>query len=151
MSEPTKGSVFSVLVMSRLLYNVHTWSWITDADVECWRMVSKHRLRPWLSRKSGSPSFHFSTAELCAIAGLHSPVDMLHANRLRYVRRAISTAPAALWGLLHDNPHGNSWLPHLQESYQWMLQHLRPGLMPQCQDAHELLQTIAVDQKWHGI
>ena len=149
--EPTKGSVFSALVMSGLLYNVHTWSWITDADVECWEngiktqvaALAKQKIRP-------VPPFHFSTAELCAIVGLHSPADMLHANRLRYVRRAINTAPAALWGLLHDNPHSNSWLPHLQASYQWLLQHLRPGLMPQCQDVHELLQMIAVDQKWHG-
>ena len=151
VSQPTKGSVFSALVMSRLLYNVHTWSWLTDADVECWEngikpqvaALAKQKIRP-------VPPFQFSTAELCAIAGLHSPSDLLHANRLRYVRRAISTAPTALWGLLHDNPHGNSWLPHLQESYQWLLKHLRPGLMPQCQDAHELLSIIAIDQKWNG-
>jgi hypothetical protein len=137
--------------MSRLSYNVHTWSWVTEADVACWEngiktqvaALAKHKIRP-------VPAFHFSTAELCALVSLHGPVDILHANRLRYVRRAIHTAPAALWGLLHENPHNNSWLPQLLGSYQWMLQHLRPGVLPQCNDAQELLYLVAMDQKWNG-
>ena len=151
VSVHTKGSVFSALVMSRLSYNVHTWSWVTEADVACWEngiktqvaALAKHKIRP-------VPAFHFSTAELCALVSLHGPVDILHANRLRYVRRAIHTAPAALWGLLHENPHNNSWLPQLLGSYQWMLQHLRPGVLPQCNDAQELLYLVAMDQKWNG-
>ena len=151
VSDHTKSSVFSALVMSRLSYNVHTWSWVTDADIECWEngikaqvaALAKHKFRP-------IPSFQFSTAELCALAGIFSPADVLHANRLRYVRRAIHTAPTALWGLLHDNPHSNSWLPRLLESYQWLRQHLRPGLLPTCRDANELLQVIAINQRWYG-
>ena len=136
VSDRTKGSVFSALVMSRLSYNVHTWSWVTDSDVDCWEngiraqvaALAKQRIRP-------IPPFHFSTAELCALVGIHGPIEIMHANRLRYVRRAIHTAPAALWGLLHENSHSNSWLPRLMESYHWLLQHLRPGTLPTCHDA----------------
>ena len=92
----------------------------------------------------------FSTVELCALVGLNAPSDILHANRLRYVRRAIQTAPATLWALLHDNPHCNSWLPLLIQSYEWMRLHLRPGLLPQCNDATDVLRVIALDSKWKG-
>ena len=151
VNDQVKGSVFSALVMSRLTYNVHTWSWVTESDIECWQngikaqvaAVAKHQIRP-------IPPFQFSTAELCAFVGIHGPVDILHANRLRYARRAICTAPAALWGLLHDNPNCKAWMPQLVESYQWMKQHLRPGTVPECRDSTEILQFVALDQKLQG-
>lgn len=149
--DQVKGSVFSALVMSRLTYNAHTWSWVAESDIECWQngikaqiaAVAKNQIRP-------IPPFQFSTDELCAFVGVHSPIDILHANRLRYARRAIRTAPAALWGLLHDNPHCKAWLPQLATSYNWMRQQLSPGKLPECQDSVEILNFIALDCKWHG-
>jgi len=151
VNEHTKSSVFSSLVMSRLTYNVHTWSWITDSDVESWENglkaqvanLARNKIRP-------VPPFHFSIVELCALIGLNAPSDILHANRLRYVKRAINTAPAALWALLHDNKHCNSWLPHLSSSFEWLRMLLRPGSMPKCNDISEVLQVVALDTRWNG-
>jgi len=149
VSDHTKASVFAALVMSRHAYNVHTWAWITDADVEQWdhgvkgqvSKLARNKVRP-------IPPFQFTTAELYAL--VHGPRDYLHASRLRYVRRAIHTAPAALWSFLHENEHENSWLPHLMVSYSWLRQHLGAGATPAFGDAGSLLQFIAIDQKWNG-
>ena len=147
----TKSSVFSSLVMSRMTYNVHTWSWITEHDVDRWEnglkaqvaTMAKNKIRP-------CPPFMFSTVELCALIGLNSPSDVLHANRLRYAKRAIQTAPAVLWAFLHANSHCNSWMPQLIKSYDWLCQHLRPGVLPHCPTASDILQVIALDCRWNG-
>ena len=151
VKENTKSSVFSSLVMSRMTYNVHTWSWITEHDIQHWEnglkaqiaVLAKNKIRP-------CPPILFSTVELCALVGLNAPSDLMHANRLRYAKRAIQTAPAALWAFLHDNTHCNSWLPHLVQSFEWMRVHLRPGTLPQCQGASDVLQVIALDNRWNG-
>ena len=151
VNEQTKSSVFSSLVMSRLTYNVHTWSWITDHDIDCWEngvkaqvaALARNKIRPL-------PPFQFSTAELCALVGLNAPTDLMHANRLRYVRRAIGNAPGALWTLLIDNQHSNSWIPHLIRSFEWLRLHLRPGTIPECCEVSDMLQVVALDSRWNG-
>ena len=151
VNDHTKASVFAALVMSRHVYNVHTWAWITDGDLEHWEngikeqvsKLAKNKIRP-------IPPFQFTTAELCALLGLYGPCECLHAGRLRYVSRAIRTAPAALWSFLHANEHENSWLPHLMKSYSWMRMHLGARATPAFEDAGSLLQFIAIDQKWNG-
>ena len=105
--------------------------------------LQKNKIRP-------IPPFQFTTAELCALLELYGPCECLHAGRLRYVSRAIRTAPAALWSFLHANEHENSWLPHLMKSYSWMRMHLGARATPAFEDAGSLLQFIAIDQKWNG-
>jgi hypothetical protein len=151
VNDATKISVFNALVVSRHAYNVHTWAWVTKKDVEQWQngirnqvaALAKNKVRP-------IPPFHFTTAELCAIVGVHSPEDLLHANRLRYVKRAIQVAPRCLWSLLYHNTHSNSWLAHFQESCNWLWDHA-PGSRPQCfDDAAQAISFIALDVKWIG-
>ena len=104
----TKSVVFSALVMSRLTYNVHTWAWVTDKDIAQWENGIRSQVASLVqSVLRPIPPFHFSTAELCAIVDLSAPQDLLHANRLRYVKRAVQTAPVALWTFLHENQHEN--------------------------------------------
>ena len=151
VSNQTKSSVFAALVMSRHTYNVHTWAWATQDDIEQWEngikpmlaSIAKNQIRP-------IPAFQFTVVELCALIGLNGPIDQLHAARLRYVRRAIQTAPAALWTFLHDNGHENSWLPHLTVSFKWMRMHLKPGVIPDLSDINSVLHFIAIDQRWQG-
>ena len=151
VGDHTKCSVFAALVMSRHSYNVHTWAWMTVDDLESWESgiksmvaaIAKNHTRP-------IPPFHFSTVELCALVGLNGPIDHLHAARLRYARRAIQIAPSALWALLHDNKHENSWLPHLVVSYKWLRMHLQPGVIPDLSDVVSVLNFIAIDQRWQG-
>ena len=147
----TKSSVFAALVMSRHCYNVHTWAWATEDDFHQWEngikpmvaSIAKDLIRP-------ISAFQFSTVELCALIGLNGPIDQLHAARLRYVRRAIQIAPAAIWAFLHNNDNENSWLPHLIVSFQWLRMHLRPGTIPDLSDAVSVLNFIAIDPRWQG-
>jgi len=147
----TKSAVFEALVLSRLTYNVHTWAWVTEKDIVQWEngirsqvaSLAQTVLRP-------VPHFHFSTAELCAIVDISAPRDILHANRLRYVKRAIQTAPAALWTFLHENQSEHSWLRHLMVSYDWLRQHQPKASLPEFGDAARLISFIAIDQRWAG-
>ena len=151
VSDYTKCQVFAALVMSRHVYNVHTWAWITEADLQQWEngirsqaaALARNTLRPI------SP-FQFTTAELCALVGLHGPIDTLHANRLRYVKRAIQIAPSALWAFLHDNAMSQSWMPHFMCSYDWIAKHSRSGKIPAYTDPGDALSFIALDPNWNG-
>ena len=151
VNDATKIPVFSALVMSRHAYNVHTWAWMTQKDVDHWQngirnqvaALAKNKVRPI------SPLL-FTTAELCALIGLHSPEDLLHANRLRYVKRAILVAPGCLWSLLYQNTNCNSWMPHFLESCAWLWSFVS-GQRPQCFEvAAEAVSFIAMDEKWNG-
>lgn len=149
--DATKSAVFAALVMSRHSYNAHTWAWVTDRDITQWEngirsqvaSLARNAIRP-------VPPFQFTTAELCALIGLDGPKDVLHANRLRYVKRATQTAPSALWAFLYANDHENSWLPLLLTSYRWLRFHLPRASLPDFHDAAELIAFIALDEKWKG-
>ena len=147
----TKSAVFAALVVSRLTYNVHTWARITEKDVTQWENGIRSQVAS-LAHTLIFPvsAFHFTTAELCAIVDLSAPQDLLHANRLRYVKRAIQSAPSAIWAFLHENQHDHSWLHHLLVSYAWLRKHLPRSALPPLNDASQLLQLIAIDQKWTG-
>jgi len=124
VQDSTKVRVFQQLVMSRHLYNVHTWSWINTHDESKWKdgirdavgCLARNCIRP-------IPAFHFSTEELCALVGLHSPTDSLYAGCLRYLKRAVRTAPALLWSLVHDTISDNSWMSSVKRSLEWMCTH----------------------------
>ena len=149
--DATKSAVFAALVMSRHSYNAHTWAWVTENDLGHWEngirsqiaMLARNAIRP-------VPAFHFNTAELCAIVGLDGPIDLLHANRLRYVKRATQIAPSSLWTFLYANDHENSWLPLLMSSYRWLRFHLPRSSLPDFQDVGDLIAFIALDEKWKG-
>ena len=151
VQDRTKSAVFAALVMSRHVYNAHTWAWITEKDVVQWEnglraqvaSLAKNVMRP-------VPPFQFTTAEICALMGLNGPQDVLHASRLRYVKRAIYTAPSALWAFLHANGHVNSWTTWLMASYKWMRVHLPRFALPEFCDVGELLTFIAIDDRWKG-
>ena len=151
VNDTTKASVFSALVLSRHAYNAHTWAWVSRHDIETWEngiraqvtAIAVNKIRP-------IPPFQFSTAELCALSGINSPQDTLHANRLRYVKRAISKAPAALWSLIHENNDVHSWVARFVDSCQWIDTHLPGGLPVQTVHPGQLLSFIAIDEKWYG-
>ena len=125
VADQTKATMFSALVMTCHVYNVHTWALATSTELDRWRngiraaiaQIARHKVRPL-------QAFHFSTEELCALMSVDSPGDLLHANRLRYAQR---TAPAAIWASLHQTTGPSSWTSLLQIS---LLQHHHPGAFP---------------------
>ena len=147
----TKTSVFSMLVVSRLLYNVHVWAWVTDADVSKWsngiREAIGRLVRPLLHQ---IPAFHFTVAELCGLASLPGPSDLLHANRLRYLTRAIAAAPELLWRTLFANTADTAWMALLQSSFVWFIKHYPGHFTLPVDDVHACLQYVAVDERWIG-
>ena len=149
--DSTKCEVYTALVLSRHAYNVHTWAWVTAGDLEQWENgIRSHVIS--LARNAIRPisPFHFTTAELCAIVGMQSPLDTLHANRLRYVKRAIQVAPAYLWSLLHNNAQSQSWFPQLMQSFAWIVRHSKRGRIPEVDHVNDMLSFIAMDQNWKG-
>ena len=151
VSEATKIPVFSALVMSRHAYNVHTWAWATQKDIDQWQngirnqvaALAKNKVRP-------IPPLHFTTAELCALVGLHSPEDLLHASRLRYVKRAIQVGPNCLWSLIYLNTNCNSWMHHFLKSCSWLWS-FASGCRPESfDDAKQAINFIALDVRWTG-
>ena len=151
VNDSTKSSVFAALVLSRHCYNVHTWAWVTDNEINTWANGIKQQVASLAGNKIRPvPAFQFSTSELCALCGLHSPWDLLHANRLRYVRRAIQTAPAMLWSFLYDNKSECSWVVRVLESGKWLRQQLPSGSVPEFESVNDLLSFAAIDQKWNG-
>eukprot|EP00435_Cladocopium_sp_Y103_P048270 s546_g14.t1 len=148
----TKALVFSQLVLSRLLYNVHTWSWYTDANLQTWQNgireavagLARNKIRP-------VPAFGFTTAELCALMDLNCPLDLLYANCLRYVRRAIVKAPAVLWSLLWDTTSNTSWFSLLQRSLAWLQRHATRPHGISSDDVAASLQAIVLNESWNGL
>jgi hypothetical protein len=151
VNDTTKASVFSALVLSRHAYNAHTWAWVSQNDLDRWEngirsqiaAIAVNKVRPL-------PPFQFSSAELCALCDINSPQDTLHANRLRYAKRAISKAPAALWSLLHENNDVHSWDAQFIASCHWLSRHVPGGLPLQVLNPGQMLSFIALDEKWNG-
>lgn len=145
VKDSTKASVFSALVLSWHVDNVHTWAWATQSDFEQW----ENGIRPQAAVaccQQGKPiaPFQFTTVSI------NGPGDVLHANRLRYVKRAIITAPAALWSLLPANANSNLRMPRLLESCQWLSDHAPGGFGIKFDNVADALQFTAVDLKWNG-
>ena len=132
-----------MLVVSRLLYNVHVWAWVTDADVSRWsngiREAIGRLVRPLLHQIH---AFHFTVAELCGLASLPGPCDLLHANRLRYLKRAIAAAPELLWRTLFANTADTAWMALLQSSFVWLMKHYPGNFTLPANDVHVPQRTI---------
>ena len=124
ISQAAKTQVFNSLVMPRLCYNVHTWSWLTDKERSAWADATRPMIadlaKPALRRQ---PSFAFSTTDLFALAGILAPEDMMHLSRLRYWKRMISQAPICLWMMLTSCSVEQGWFMQLMKSFQWLQTH----------------------------
>eukprot|EP00435_Cladocopium_sp_Y103_P044445 s918_g12.t1 len=148
----TKALVFSQLVLSRHTFNVHTWSWCTETNLHMWQNgvrdavagLARKRIRP-------IPAFQFSTGELCALLDLNSPLDLLYANCLRYVRKAIQKAPVVLWSLLWDTSSDVSWFSLLGKAFAWFQMHATRQCGVDSTDLAGSLQAIAINENWNGI
>ena len=147
----TKAPVFAALVSSRHLYNVHTWSWVSDEELHKWAAGLKDMVRRMLGFSSADvPWYHMTTEDLYALAGLDAPMDALHAARLRYVKRAILVAPPVLWQLLWQTNSPNSWMVHMMKSFQWFHMHYPHMVHEPPTDLRGWLTLVAVDQGWKG-
>ena len=149
----TKAQVFESLVLSRYMFNAHTWSLISSSQLLEWEAGLRPMLyalaRPFLR---GQPPFTLDVEILCGLCNLLAPSDMLHLARLRCFKRLLGSCPVVLWQLLQAvAPHDGSWLAHLKDSFQWLSRFsgVRFALTG---DTHltEWCSFVAIDHKWKG-
>ena len=151
VSWQAKVHVFRTLVMTRLLYNAHVWSWVGTKELQ--RLEDGLKLtvaaiaKPLLKRV---PPYKISAKSMFAVIGLLPPSDQIHVNRLRYSRKIIKNAPQVLWMLLHDTHAENSWSTHLRNSVQWLKMHGPPDCRTWPEDFAGIITSIAVDDKFHA-
>ncbi|CAL1156825.1 unnamed protein product, partial [Cladocopium goreaui] len=128
----TKLQVFESLVLSRFLFNAHTWSLVLPSQLAEWAAG----LRPMLYSFAkpllrGQAPFSFDVDTLCGVCELLAPLDLLHVARLRYFKRMLDHCPTTLWHMLKATAAAEgSWLDHLRGSFQWLCRfsHAKFGL-----------------------
>eukprot|EP00435_Cladocopium_sp_Y103_P071808 s49_g38.t1 len=149
----TKTQVFQSLSMSRLLFNVHTWSGVTTDQLDTWQnhmrkpigLMVKHLLQ-------GVSPTCLDTQDLFALADLLPPKDQLHLARLRYCKRLLGLCPQPLWTVLHQaQPFANSWIQLCSESFLWFRQFYPRAFGPsQGESFADWIPYVALDPNWKG-
>lgn len=153
VADRTKLQVFQATSMSKHIYNAHTWSKISPADLNNWIQ----KLRPMLysfARKflHGQAPFKFSIEVLAGIIQFLSPLDQLHISRLRYLKRLTRYCPAVLWRVLcevQSEPH--SWIAHCRQSLQWFQKfHKKAPNLPVEAPFYQWMLAASEDISWTG-
>ena len=119
-----KKIAFQSLSMSRMMFNSHTWTGVTDEMLAHWQQKLRKPVglmaRPLLR---GNAPTHVDTNDLFALLHVLPPIDQLHVARLRYLKRLLQYCPQGLWNLLFDvKDLPTSWLQLCQSSFAWFLQ-----------------------------
>ena len=149
----TKTQVFESLVLSRYLSNAHTWSLVSQSQLNEWEAGLRPMLyalaRPFLR---GQPPFTLDVEVLCGLCNLLAPSDMLHLARLRYLKRLLQHCPAILWQLLHATASSDgSWLARLQDSFQWLCRFSGAHFgFSSNTHLHDWCSFVAIDARWKG-
>ena len=153
VADRTKLQVFQATSMSKHMYNAHTWSRITPADLNNWIQ----KVRPMLysfARKflHGQAPFKFSIEVLAGIIQFLSPLDQLHISRLRYLKRLTRYCPAVLWGVLCEvQSEPNSWIAHCRQSLQWFQKfHKHAPNLPVDAPMYQWMLAALADGSWAG-
>ena len=147
----TKTQVFQSLVCSRHLFQVHTWCWVTERELQSWSTGLRHCVlamaRPLLK---GLPQHMCTTDDLYAICQLSTPRDQLHAARLRFWKRLLESAPWMLWAALVEvqDPHG--WIAQLRQSFQWINDFL-PGGFQVGSSLEDWQASVRLTPHWNAL
>ena len=152
ISSHVKTTILNALIKSRAIYNVHVWSWITPKDVEHWNDTMREMISPIVkSSLHGTPAFQYTSAQLCALAGILDLQEQLHVNRLMYLHRMLTWAPPILWTFLMDVHAPQGWWHQLRISLQCFETHY-PGKTPftTADDTVTIVQKIALDRQWRS-
>ena len=148
-----KTVAFQSLSMSRMLFNAHTWTGVSDGTLAHWQQKLRKPLG--LMTKSllrGVEPTKIDTMDLFALAQILPPVDQLHVARLRYLHRLLQFCPQGLWNLLHQmKDQQDSWLHSCRSSFDWFLKFYQtPGAPTSSSDLDAWMTYIALDGSWKG-
>ena len=152
ISLEVRAKVFQSLIVSKLLYNVHTWAGASDKDFATWAHHAKPMAAVLLKGRIASTSrFQYTTEELFAASGILPLPDQLHAQRLRFLARLLKACPAITWMLLQATSGPSSWLALCRTSLAWLCRH-HGGRIPLCADDpfEDWISYIQLNLKWKG-
>ena len=149
---PVKSAVFQSLVISKMIYNVHTWTSIKPQHLETW---VNHLKAPAGTLLKGflmaSTKYQHTTDEMLAFAGILPLRDQVHANRLRFLARLMQACPQITWALMSSTAAPHSWAQLCLESCQWLLMHYDSKLPLTDQSTFlEWVNYVRLDPNWKG-
>ena len=152
LSLATRVRVFQALVVSKMLYNVHTWAGAKPEEFAHW---NNHLRGPIVLLMKGvlaaQRKFRHPTDTLCAWCGMLPLPQQVHLNRLRFAKRLFQRCPAIAWRLLNAHQGPTSWLAAFQDSCSWMQRHYdKPHLLPTGTCLQSWIQHICLDDHWKG-
>ena len=152
LSLQTKTKVFQSLVISKMIYNVHTWTGVRPDDLDHW---NNHLRGPIALLMKGvlaqARKFRHPTDMLCAWCGMLPLPQQVHMHRLRFAKRMLQRCPAVLWSFMKADTSPHSWLATLNASCLWLQKHYdKPRLVPTSVDQAEWIQHICMDVQWKG-
>ena len=149
----TKLRVFESLVLSRYMFNAHTWCQVSSSQLAEWAAGLRPMLfslaKPFLR---GKAPFAFDVETLCGICELPAPLDMLHLARLRYFKRLLHNCPAVLWHSLQATAENDgSWFQLLKSSFAWLCRFSSTSFGLHADTAFlDWCSFVAVDDRWKG-
>ena len=145
-----KVLLFQSLVMSRLLYNVHVWSWYQESDIQklqaAFRDMAKSIARPSLM---GLGYYQVTVEDLAGLVGVLDPARQLRVARLRYAARAIRYLPSFMWRILRETEGELAWKMHFIADCEWLRSHHPSGTWPIANaDFNQWLEFIPHCDDW---
>ena len=152
ISLDVRAKVFQSLVVSKLIYNVHTWAGHSAKEFEDWnnaaRPMAAVLLRGTLDMRT---KFQHTTDDLVAACGLLPLPDQVHAQRLRFLKRLIQACPRITWTLLHAMQGPDTWIELCMTSIAWLCLHHGGPLPAGPQDSFlTWVAAVSLDNRWKG-
>lgn len=149
---PVKSAIFQSLVVSKMVYNVHTWSSVTTKQMDTW---VNHLKAPAGTLLKGlllpATRFQHTTDEMMAYAGILPLQDQVHANRLKFLARLMQVCPPITWAMMHDTCETHSWTNLCMQSCKWMLTHYDSSLpLNQASSFTDWVRFVRLDPNWKG-
>ena len=149
----TKTRVLASLTVSRLLFNAHVWAGVNQDEFERWQNSARQPLYSIVKGLThGIAPFRLTVEHLAGLAEMATPCDLVHAARLRYLKRFMANGHQMLWNLTWDSRSAKySWLDLCRESLTW-LKTFCPHKLPLADDSDfvDWLQFIMLDDMWKG-
>eukprot|EP00435_Cladocopium_sp_Y103_P043513 s216_g12.t1 len=151
LSVQVKAKVFQSLVVSKALYNAHTWTGVTEKDMEGWANQLRAPIATMLKGKLvHSAKFMHTTDELFAYCGILPLHEQVFANRLRFLSRLLKVCPPLTWALMSNTDGPGNWKELCLEACEWMRKHCA-GRLPKPEATFlDWIQFIRLDNKWKG-
>ena len=152
VSLQAKSHVFQSLIVSKVVYNAHTWAGATVKELERWSVALKPQvgtlLRGFLAH---STKFEHPADVMYAYAGVLPLTDQLHANRLRFLARLLKACPTVTWNLLCADASEASWLRQVRGSIEWFCRFYSGRVSVSAQSPmQDWIQHILLDTQWKG-